>query len=194
MSWRFWALCLYLEQKGGRALEQKKIGAFLKKLRNEKGITQEQLAEKFCVSNRTISRWETGSNMPDLSVIVELADYYGVEIREILEGERKSEQMKNEEKQTLLKAAKYSNSEKMKLKKRMLDMTIGAFVIFVFYGLLDATGGLGFISPDACENMETFTLGLIAGYMCLEMLYLQGALEKLQQFKLRLFRRNSEEK
>lgn len=48
-------------------MDQIKTGAFLKNLRRERGITQEQLAEELGVSGRTISRWETGSNMPDIS-------------------------------------------------------------------------------------------------------------------------------
>ena len=63
-------------------MEQRKIGLFLKELRKEKGITQVQLAEQFNVSNRTVSRWENGNNMPDLSILVELADFYDVDIRE----------------------------------------------------------------------------------------------------------------
>ena len=62
-------------------MDTKKIGAFLKQCRKEKNLTQEQLAEKFGVSARTVSRWETGSNMPDLSILVELADYYDIEIK-----------------------------------------------------------------------------------------------------------------
>ena len=53
-------------------MDQVKIGRFLKILRKEKGLTQEQLAEKFNVAGRTISRWETGSNMPDLMLICKL--------------------------------------------------------------------------------------------------------------------------
>ena len=52
-------------------MDQQKIGRFLKELRKEKGITQEQLAEQFSVSNRTISRWENGNNMPDLDILRE---------------------------------------------------------------------------------------------------------------------------
>lgn len=63
-------------------MDTKKIGAFLKQCRKEKNLTQEQLAEKFGVSARTVSRWETGINMPDLSVLVQLAEYYDVEMRE----------------------------------------------------------------------------------------------------------------
>ena len=71
-------------------MDTKKIGAFLKQCRKEKNLAQEQLAEKFGVSARTVSRWETGSNMPDLSILVELADYYDIEIKELLDGERSS--------------------------------------------------------------------------------------------------------
>ena len=66
-------------------MDQKKIGRFLKELRKEKELTQEQLAEQFHVSDRTVSRWETGSNMPDLSVLVELAEFYQVDMKEIID-------------------------------------------------------------------------------------------------------------
>ena len=75
-------------------MDTKKIGAFLKQCRKEKNLTQEQLAEKFGVSARTVSRWETGINMPDLSVLVQLAEYYDVEMGELLDGER-SQTMNN---------------------------------------------------------------------------------------------------
>ena len=54
-------------------MDQRRIGEFLKELRKEKGLTQEQLADKLFVTRRTVSRWETGNNMPDLEVLVELA-------------------------------------------------------------------------------------------------------------------------
>ena len=71
-------------------MEQQKIGNFLKQLRKEKGLTQEQFAERFYISSRTVSRWETGSNMPDVDMLIELADFYEVDIREIIDGERLS--------------------------------------------------------------------------------------------------------
>ena len=67
-------------------MDQCKIGALLKTLRKEKGLTQEGLAEKLGVSNRTVSRWETGSNMPDIGMLVELADFFEVSIPEIIRG------------------------------------------------------------------------------------------------------------
>ena len=65
-------------------MDQIKIGSFLKELRKEKDLTQETLAERLGVSNRTISRWETGSNMPDIGMLVELAEFYSVSIRRSL--------------------------------------------------------------------------------------------------------------
>ena len=89
-----------------------KIGRLLQELRKEKGLTQEQLAERMGVARRTVSRWETGSNMPDLDILMELADLYAVDLREILSGERKSERMDREMKETVLQVADYSNEEK----------------------------------------------------------------------------------
>ena len=59
-------------------MNQQKTGGFLKELRKEKGITQEQLAEVFGVSSRTVSRWENGVNMPDLSLLAEIADLHEI--------------------------------------------------------------------------------------------------------------------
>ena len=91
-------------------MDQIKIGVFLKELRKAKGLTQEQLAEKLNVSSRTISRWETGSNMPDISILVEIAVFYDVSIPEIIQGERKSENMHEETRKTAVAMAKYSQN------------------------------------------------------------------------------------
>ena len=97
-------------------MDTKKIGAFLKQCRKEKNLTQEQLAEVFGVSARTVSRWETGINMPDLSILVQLAEYYDVEMRELLDGER-SQTMNKEMKETLDKVAVYEEWVKQKALK-----------------------------------------------------------------------------
>ena len=96
-----------------------KTGGLLRELRREKGLTQEQLAEQFRVSRRTVSRWETGSNLPDLTILMEMADFYGLDLRELLEGERKAERMDRELEQTVRKAADYSEERKRRLTRRM---------------------------------------------------------------------------
>ncbi len=87
-------------------MNQQKIGEFLKYLRKNKGLTQEQLAEHFCVSSRTVSRWENGNNMPDIDVLIELADFYEVDIRELIDGERKSENMDKKNKRNSNKSSR----------------------------------------------------------------------------------------
>ena len=103
-------------------MDQKKTGCFLKQLRNEKGLTQEQLANEFGVAQRTVSRWETGSNMPDISMLVEIAEFYEVDIREIIDGERKSENMNEEVKETILAVADYADKQKKQAVLRAIIM------------------------------------------------------------------------
>lgn len=128
-------------------MDQKKIGSFLKTLRKEKGLTQEQLAENLNVSGRTVSRWETGTNLPDLSILIQLAEYYEIDIKELLNGERKSENMDQELKDTLLKVADYSELQRRKAAKAG-NLAFG--VMFVVCALaiviqMLMTGSLSFV-------------------------------------------------
>ena len=68
-------------------MDQKKTGEFIKQKRMEKGITQQELAERLGVSNKTVSRWETGVYMPDISLLAPLAEILGVEVSDILSAE-----------------------------------------------------------------------------------------------------------
>ena len=111
-------------------IDQIKIGGFLRELRKEKELTQEQLAEKFGVSSRSVSRWENGNTMPELGILVELADYYEVDIKEIIDGERKSEIMKTQEKETMQKVADYAEAEKKLVVKRKCIVTFIGTMVF----------------------------------------------------------------
>lgn len=121
-------------------MDQIKIGSFLKELRNEKGLTQVQLAEQLNVSNRSVSRWETGSTLPDISILVELAEFYEVDIKEIIDGERKSETMKEEMRDTLVKVAEYTNEDKemqyYKMRKMIGCILIGFGVFLTISALM----------------------------------------------------------
>lgn len=72
-------------------MDQKQIGLLFKELRKKKSLTQVQLGELLKVSNRTISRWETGNNLPDHSILPELATLYVVSIDDLLAGESRNE-------------------------------------------------------------------------------------------------------
>ena len=117
-------------------MDQIKVGIFLKELRKEKGLTQEQLANVLNVSNRTVSRWETGSNMPDISILVEIAGFYDVSIPEIVQGERKSEIMNKETRETAVAMAKYSQNEVKTGKQKLAGILMSAFGIFVIVSAL----------------------------------------------------------
>ena len=108
--------------KGGHDMDQIQIGSFLKTLRLEKSLTQEQLADQFGVTGRTVSRWENGNNLPDISILVELADFYDVDIRELIDGSRKSEDsmMSEDLKDTLVKVSDYTSAEKASMSKNIL--------------------------------------------------------------------------
>ena len=72
-------------------MDQIKIGIFLKELRKEKKLTQEQLAEQLGVSNKTISKWENGKCMPDYSLIQKLCEALDVTLPELMDGEDAAE-------------------------------------------------------------------------------------------------------
>jgi len=167
-------------------MDQVKIGSFLKALRNEKGLTQEQLAEVVNVSRRSVSRWETGSNLPDLDVLMELADYHNVELRELLDGERKSEQMDQVLKETALKVAEYSNEEKKRITRTVLVfLTIGiaALVVSTALKFLELEDGfwVGF-TEGGCT-------GILFWALMMGILFASGSLTKVQAFKMRLLNR-----
>ena len=117
-------------------MDQIKIGVFLKELRKAKGLTQEQLAEVLNVSSRTVSRWETGSNMPDISILVEIAVFYDVSIPEIVQGERESETMDKETRETAVAIAKYSQNEVKMGKQKVVGILMSAFGVFVIVSAL----------------------------------------------------------
>ena len=163
-------------------MDQQKIGRFLKDLRKEKNLTQEQLAERFQISRRTVSRWETGSNLPDLDILIEMADYYDVDLRELLDGERKSEKMNKELEETVLKVADYSNEEKQKLTKRMHWLFIGGFLAAVIYVVL--------VFTDHSNNfLGGMCLGITFGMMIVGVIMTSKYAARIRAYKMRLLHR-----
>lgn len=69
-------------------MNQEKIGKFIATLRKEKNLTQEQLAEKLGINVKSISRWETGRNLPDPSLMKELCEVLDISINELFAGEK----------------------------------------------------------------------------------------------------------
>lgn len=165
-------------------MDQMKIGAFLKKLRKEKNLTQEQLAEQFNVSGRTVSRWETGINMPDISILVNLAEFYNVSIPEIIDGERKSEKMNEEVKETVLKLSDYAETINQKIKIKLFWLTIAALLGMIAFLVIET---LGLNTPDSLyEYIASAGLGLDFGMLIVIAMYLSGVLGKIKARRMKL--------
>ncbi len=167
-------------------MDQAKIGKFFKILRMEKQLTQEQFAEIMSVSNRTVSRWETGANMPDLDVLIQIADYYEVEIAEIIDGERKSEKMNEELKETTLKVADYSNEERKKLTKRMHILFLLGAIASALFIILDL---MGVADTGFTEIIASFALGFSFGMLVVGVIVTSRYMRKIHKFKQRLLNR-----
>lgn len=160
-------------------MDQKKIGRFLKELRKEKGLTQEQFAEKLNVSSRTVSRWETGSNMPDISLLVEIAEFYDTNIPEIINGERKSEKMNEEVKEVAESMSNYAGAEKKNIVKNIRGLSFIGLAAFVIHSLLEVTGI--FQKSTLLEYLYVYSESLIYVTVLLIPLYTTGLLEKIQR-------------
>lgn len=160
-------------------MDQGRIGNFIKDLRKEKGLTQEQLAEQFAVSRRTVSRWETASNMPDLDLLVEIADYFDVDLRELLDGERKSEKMNKDLEETVLKVADYSNEEKRKVTRNMHILFIAGFIANIAYVVMSFTGHEENFLGGLC-------LGISSGMVLVGVIMTSRFASRIRCFKHRL--------
>ena len=148
-------------------------------MRKEKNITQEELAKKFNVSNRSVSRWETGTNLPDISLLVEIADFYDVDVREIIDGERKSEMMDQETREVADKMAVYAGNEKSNLLRGIQIASITGVVITVIALVLQTLS----YEPDlrrALAILATFTGFVI---MCVITLYVTGIMQKISRHR-----------
>ena len=159
-------------------MDQTKVGGFLKELRKEKGITQEQFAEALGVSGRTVSRWETGNNMPDISVLVDIADFYDVSIPEIINGERKSEIMEEQERKVADSMADYATAEKEKIFKEMRIQSIMGACALLVYMILHETGA--YMINDVLGNIAIYCETLVFVSVILMAVYSTNALSKLR--------------
>lgn len=167
-------------------MDQVKIGKFMATLRKQKELSQEQLAERLNVSRRTVSRWETGNNIPDLDMLMELSDFYSVELLEILDGERRTDKMEKEMEDTLLKVAEYENEGKKR-----------SSIIVIVYSTIGVLALIVNFIINCIQMPDTFLTGFLQGAtfaaafcaMILSIAYATGTMTKLFLFKKRLLER-----
>lgn len=149
-------------------MDQEKIGRFIATCRKEQKLTQEQLAEKLGVTNRSISRWENGRTIPDLSLLPLLADELNVEISELLNGRKMTKKELIELKGTIEKLIEYNCDKQIENSKRLNKyLKLGALCIIL--ALLD--NQFFYFNYLFTSNMSDFMSGLLySSGICLEII------------------------
>ena len=111
-------------------MNQEKIGKFISELRKEKGMTQANLAVQLGITDRAISKWETGKSMPDSSIMLDLCNLLSINVNELLKGERIAMEEKNSASEELLLELKKENEEKTKLLLK-IESYMNILLVFV---------------------------------------------------------------
>ncbi len=112
-------------------MNQERIGKFIATCRKEKKITQSGLAEKLGVTDRSVSNWETGKNMPDLSLFKPLCEILGITINELLSGERLDKEKYQEKfEENIVNTIDYS-TKKISKYRGLISTIIMIFGLFI---------------------------------------------------------------
>ena len=117
-------------------MNQTEVGKFIAKCRKEKALTQAQLAEKLHITDRAVSKWETGKSMPDSSILLELCEILGITVNELLSGERlavESYEKKADENLIALKRKEEKHRKKNAVIPLLFSITLltGILVCFI---------------------------------------------------------------
>ena len=141
-------------------MNQMATGKFISQKRKEKSLTQEQLAEKLGVSNKTVSKWETGKCMPDYSVVKTLCDELEITVAELMDGEKSEEKSVRtyDEEQIMDLLKKIQDLEKQK------ELLYGVLLIVMGIALQALSHTLG------GSDVKDFFSGLLLGISIAEML------------------------
>lgn len=118
-------------------MDLSKIGGFIAECRKNKKLTQEQLAEKLCITDRAVSKWERGLSLPDASIMLELCNILDISVNELLNGEKiymKEYDKKSEE--LLLKLAKHDELKNKKIMTSMWTILITSAIFYIAILLL----------------------------------------------------------
>lgn len=132
-------------------MDQVKIGRFIAECRREKNFTQMQLAEKLNITDRAVSKWETGRAMPDSSIMIELCSVLGINVNELLSGERIEMENYN----------KVAEENLLTLKKQKEESDKRLLNIEVIMGIISIIMYLIVIMVVSFSNMQDSTRVLI---------------------------------
>ena len=112
-------------------MNQEKIGKFISECRKEKKLTQSELAEKLGVTDKSISNWENGRNMPDISLFKPLCDILGISINDFISGEKiKKEKYQEKFEENIINTIEYSN-KRISKKNNLIGIILITFGIMI---------------------------------------------------------------
>ena len=162
-------------------MDQIKTGNYIAGLRKEKNMTQRELAERINVSDKTISKWETGKSMPDLDCIGKLCETLGVSVNEIISGESLSaDDYSRKAEETIMTLME----ENEKNKKGNMAMTIVGIVMLIIANikLFFGGGSMGMaISPALLIDLPSLILITV---IMTGLILLSGKRDKFAVFEL----------
>lgn len=115
-------------------MDSKIIGEFIKKQRTVKNLTQKQLAEKLGVTDKAISRWETGKGVPDVSLLIPLSNALEVSVHEILLGEKIEEEQKIEKYEETIVNTLTTNKKQISSLHKIIYALFVAVEVVAIYG------------------------------------------------------------
>ena len=141
-------------------MDQVKIGRFIAACRKRTNLTQMQLAEKLNITDRAVSKWETGKAMPDTAIMLELCDILGISVNELLSGEKidmENNDQKNE--QLLLDMAK-----EIETKNKTIWTSMWAIMIVSMTALIAGIFVARFLIPEGVWQLIT-VLGLCVVFL-----------------------------
>ncbi len=114
-------------------MDNVKTGKLIADCRREKGLTQQQLADMLNLSNKTISKWESGAGSPDISNLTEVAKVLGITVDELLNGERKSEQANDAANENNSAKSQVTTSQMITIALILLGISIGGILGILAY-------------------------------------------------------------
>ena len=120
-------------------MDQIKVGKFIAERRKEKDLTQAQLAEKLNLTDRAISKWETGKGMPDSSVMLALCEVLGISVNELLRGEKINMENYNKAAEEMLLEMKRETERQHRAMLRF-EIVLGVISTVAFLALLFVAG------------------------------------------------------
>ncbi len=146
-------------------MNQEKIGLFIAKCRREKNMTQEDLAEKLGVSNKSISRWENGKTMMDISLFEPLCNELDISIIELLNGERINDKKKDKlyTKTLINYTNKVGSRNKQVILTILFIMSLMPMLLYQFGGMRgvqEISGLIILLSPITIVSIILFFLGI----------------------------------